>query len=119
MYVSCHSGYGKPDMVHIHAIAVHGFPEARMVSYALILLGLWLLRRCFFIGILTEQQNYRIVSAVIARFYRLGRIISIMGHVSECYIRTPEKYGVTGDGIAIVTNVQSNGGRYGRDFTTI
>ena len=82
MYVSCHSGYGKPDMVHIHAIAVHGFPEARMVSYALILLGLWLLRRCFFIGILTNQNNYRTVNATIVRVYELVCIPHIMGRVS-------------------------------------
>ena len=82
MYVSCHNGYGEPDMVQTHAIAVQGFPGAKMVSYALILLGLWLLRRCFFIGILTGRNNYRIINAVIEQFYRLGLIISIMGHVS-------------------------------------
>ncbi len=82
MYVSCHSGYGKPDMVHIHAIAVPGFPEAIIVSYALILLHLWVAGRLFWHGILTKQNNYRTINAVIARFYRLGRIIDIMGHVS-------------------------------------
>ncbi len=83
MYVPCHSGYEQPDMVHIHAIAVQGFPEAIVVSYALILLGLWPLRRCFFAGMLTGRNNYRTVSTVIERFYRLGRIISIMGRVSN------------------------------------
>ncbi len=82
MYVSCHSGYGKPDMVHMHAIVVQGFPEAIIVSYALILLRLWLLIRCFFAGMLTGQKKYRIVNAVIEQFYRLGLIIDIMGHVS-------------------------------------
>ncbi|KKL99217.1 hypothetical protein LCGC14_1816640 [marine sediment metagenome] len=33
-------------------------------------------------GMLTGQKNYRITNAVIERFYRLGRIISIMGRVS-------------------------------------
>jgi hypothetical protein len=54
MYVSCHSGYGKPDMTQTHAIAVQDFPEAKIVNYALILLGLWPPRRCFFAGMLTE-----------------------------------------------------------------
>ncbi len=81
MYVSCHSGYEQPDMVQTRAIAVQGFPEAIIVSYVLILLGLWLPGRYFFVGILTKQNNYRIINAVIVQFYRLGRIISIMGHV--------------------------------------
>ncbi len=33
-------------------------------------------------GMLTGQNNYRNINAVIVRFYRLGRIIGIMGHVS-------------------------------------
>ena len=33
-------------------------------------------------GILTGQNNYRILNAVIERFYRLGLIINIMGLVS-------------------------------------
>ena len=82
MYVSCHSGYGKPDMVHIHAISAPVVLKARISDYALILLRLWPLRRCFFAGMLTGQNNYRIINAVIVRFYRLGRIISIMGPVS-------------------------------------
>ena len=82
MYMSCHSGYEQPDMVHIHAIAVQSFPEAIIVSYALLLLRLWPLRRCFFAGMLTGQNNCRIIDAVIERFYRQGRIINIMGHVS-------------------------------------
>ena len=32
-------------------------------------------------GILTGQNNYRILNAVIERFYRLGRIIDIIGLV--------------------------------------
>ena len=40
MYVSCHSGYGEPDMAQTHAIAVQGFPGEIIVSYALLLLGL-------------------------------------------------------------------------------
>ncbi len=82
MYVSCHSGYEQPDMAQTHAIAVPGFPGAKIVSYALILLHLWPLGQCFFVGILTGQNNYRILNAVIERFYRLGLIINIMGRVS-------------------------------------
>ena len=82
MYVSCHSGYGRPDMTETHAIAVPGFPGVIFVSYALLLLGLWPLRRCFFIGMLTKRKGCRIINAVIVRFYRLGLIIGIMGHVS-------------------------------------
>ena len=84
MYVPCHSGYGKPDMVQIHAIAVQGFPEARISGYALILLRSWPLRRCFFAGMLTGQKKHRIVNLVIVQFYRLGLIIGIMRRVSEC-----------------------------------
>ncbi len=82
MYVSCHSGYGRPDMIQAHAIVVQGFPEAIIVSYALLLLRLWPLRRCFFAGMLTGQNNYRIIDAVIVRFYVLVCIPTIMGRVS-------------------------------------
>ncbi len=82
MYVSCHSGYGKPDMVQTHAIAVPGFPEARISGYALLLFGLWPLRRCFFAGMLTGQNNYRILNTVIVRVYERGGIPHIMGRVS-------------------------------------
>ena len=33
-------------------------------------------------GILTEWKSYRIISTVIVRFYKLGLITIIMGHVS-------------------------------------
>ncbi len=74
MYVSCHSGYRKPDMLQTHATFAPGIPEAIIVSYMLILLRLWLLRRCFFVGMLTGQKNYRIINAVVVRFYRLVAI---------------------------------------------
>ncbi len=82
MYVSCHSGYGKPDMLQTYAIFAPGVPEAIIVSYVLILLRLWLLRRCFFIGILTGRKDYRIMNAVVVRVYRRVAILVIMGPVS-------------------------------------
>ena len=85
MCVSCHSGYEQPDMAQTHAITMQDFPEARISDYALILLRLWVVGRLFWHGILTGQKNHRSLNAVIVRFYRLGRIINIMGHVSKNY----------------------------------
>ncbi len=49
------------------------------------------LRRCFFIGMLTGQNNYRITNAVIVRFYRQVSILCIMGLVSDSRQREGEK----------------------------
>ncbi len=82
MYVSCHSGYEQPDMTQTHAIAMQSFPEAIIVSYALILLHLWAVGRLFWHGMLTGQKKYRITSAVIERVHGLVCIPCIMGRVS-------------------------------------
>ncbi len=83
MYLSCHSGYRKPDIVHICAISAPVVLETRISDYALLLLGLWLPGRCFFAGILTELKNYRITNAVIVRVHRQVSIPHIMRRVSN------------------------------------
>ena len=79
MYWLCHREVRKVAKVGSHATAMRSFPEAIIVSYVLILLRLWLLRRCFFIGILTGRKDYRIMNAVVVRVYRLVGILVIMG----------------------------------------
>ncbi len=91
MYVSCHSGYRKPDMLQTHAISGPGIPRAIIVSYALILLRLWVMEALLSIGILTGRKDYRIMNTVVVRFYRRVAILVIMGRVSETQHRRQVK----------------------------
>ncbi len=82
MYVSCHSEYKKPDMTQTHAVSAPVISRAIIGDYTLILLGLRLLRRCVFIGMLTGRNNYSTIDAVITRVYGLVLRTFIMGRVS-------------------------------------
>ena len=82
MYPLCHREVKKVAKVGSHATAMRSFPEAIIVSYTLTLLHLWLVKRLFWHGMLTNLNNYRVVNAVVVRVYRTVAILVIMGHVS-------------------------------------
>ena len=73
-------------MMETYAIAMQSFPDAIIYGYALILLRFWAIEALFHAGMLTDRNNYRTLNTVIVRVCVLGRIINIMGPVSECYI---------------------------------
>ncbi len=74
--LSCHRRrYSMPYFV---ASALHELSPVMMRVYAVFAAKI----ACIWHGMLTERNNYRFADAVIAQFYRLGRIISIMGLVS-------------------------------------
>ncbi len=87
--LSCHRcRYSMPYFV---ASALHELSPVMMRVYAVFAAKI----ACIWHGMLTERNNYRIMNAVIAQFYRLGRIIQIMGRVSECYTLRVEHRGAS------------------------
>ncbi|KKN26221.1 hypothetical protein LCGC14_0876840 [marine sediment metagenome] len=77
--IICHSD--TDTMPGFLACVLHGLSPVIMWFYTVF----WAKIGSILHGMLTGQNNYRTVDSVIAQFYRLGRIISIMGHVSVCY----------------------------------